>query len=176
MTASELKSSIFRTSKGTAIHYLQAGNSNGPLLICLHGLGGSTETFVPLLPSLPTSYNVILVDFQGFGKSPVSAEGPFSVGGHVSDIHHLITSLQAAPGSESGAQKVGRHCHAFSVGWGLILSLGRHHRPFPRRHRRPALCRRARPRRRRSRATCRWPISRPHPDRPPTNDRPGEEH
>ncbi|KAJ9157565.1 Alpha beta hydrolase fold protein [Pleurostoma richardsiae] len=90
-------SSYFTTPSGTKIHFLQSGNPSGQLLICLHGLGGSTETFTPLLPLLPQSFNVVRVDFPGFGKTPLPAPpARVSVEGHVADLHHLITSLQAA--------------------------------------------------------------------------------
>lgn len=106
MIALELKSYVYEAPTGTQTHYLQTGTPGGPLLLCLHGLGGSTNTFLPLLPYLPKTYNINFVDFQGFGQSPLSTEGPFSVAGHVADLHHLITSLQAADDSTAGVQKV----------------------------------------------------------------------
>ncbi|KAK9776232.1 putative AB hydrolase-1 domain-containing protein [Seiridium cardinale] len=88
-----MKSNFVAKPGGTKLHYLQSGSDTGPLLICLHGLGGSTETFRPLLPRLPQSYKIILLDFPGFGKSPPPT-GPPSVGQHVVDLHHVIKSLQ----------------------------------------------------------------------------------
>jgi len=95
MIARTLTSTYFKTTSGTNTHYLQAGNPPGPLLICLHGLGGSTETFSPLVPSLPSTYNVVLVDFPGFGKTPLAgATEALSVEGLVSDLNDLITHLR----------------------------------------------------------------------------------
>ncbi|KAK1979865.1 Alpha/Beta hydrolase protein [Colletotrichum cereale] len=88
-------SSYFTAPSGNTIHFLQFGTSSGPLLICLHGLGGSTETFLPLLPSLSESLNIILVDFPGFGKSTLNkASKPITVTGTVSDIHCLVSSIK----------------------------------------------------------------------------------
>ncbi|KAM0322270.1 hypothetical protein ACHAQA_009559 [Verticillium albo-atrum] len=89
--------SFFTTPSGTKTHFLRSGTPSGALLICLHGLGGSTETFTPLLPSLPPSHDIVLVDFQGFGRTPLTDPStPLSVASHVADLHHLVTSLQAA--------------------------------------------------------------------------------
>lgn len=112
-----MKSNFVAKPDGTKLHYLQSGSETGPLLICLHGLGGSTETFIPLLPRLPPSYQVILLDFPGFGKSPSPTESP-TVAKYVADLHNVITSLQGtASGSE--ANKV-RPLDLFSVGSRLM--------------------------------------------------------
>lgn len=106
MATPTLHSKFFTTANGTKTHYEQTGDPEGPLLIGLHGLGGSTETYYPLLPHLPTTYNTILVDFQGLGKTPLtSPEKPISISGHVSDLHHLVAHLQAT-GSDAAKGKV----------------------------------------------------------------------
>jgi len=95
MIARTLTSSHYKTTSGTNTHYLQGGDPSGPLLVCLHGLGGSTETFSPLVPFLPQAYNIVLVDFPGFGKTPLAgATRPLSVEGLVSDLEDLITHLR----------------------------------------------------------------------------------
>jgi len=95
MIARNLTSSYLTTASGTKTHYLQGGNPSGPLLICLHGLGGSTETFLPLVPSLLQTHNVVLVDFPGFGRTPLTESAkPISIEGHVADLGDLVTSLQ----------------------------------------------------------------------------------
>jgi len=95
MIARQLVSSHFTTTSGTLLHFLQGGEPSGPLLICLHGLGGSTETFVPLVPSLPQTYNIVLIDFQGFGKTSLAdPRKHVSIAGHVIDLSDIIVSLQ----------------------------------------------------------------------------------
>lgn len=106
MSSSMLASSYFTTPSGTKTHCLQGGSSSGPLLICLHGLGGSTETFEPLLSALPKTHHIILVDFQGFGKTPLTdPTNKFTIAGHVADLHHLIASLQAAASKQEQPDK-----------------------------------------------------------------------
>jgi hypothetical protein len=112
MSLSLPQSNFFTTASGTKIHYLQTGNPKGQLLVCMHGLGGSTETYTPLLPYIPQHYNIVLVDFQGFGKSPLkSTTEPLSILGHVADIHDLIASLQGDSDGSAPASKV-RRCNA----------------------------------------------------------------
>ncbi|EFX04223.1 alpha beta hydrolase fold family [Grosmannia clavigera kw1407] len=97
MSQSELTSHFHTTATGTRLHYLQCGSSEDRLLVCLHGLGGSSSTYTPLLPHLqtePPGFNVVLVDFPGFGQSPLPpASAELSIHSHVSDIRDLITAL-----------------------------------------------------------------------------------
>lgn len=87
MVSPMLESKFFGTSNKTKTHYLQTGDSNGQLIICLHGLGGSVSTFKPLVPSLPKKYNIVLMDFQGFGQTPLTSNTePLSFSGHVYTI------------------------------------------------------------------------------------------
>ncbi|KZL63846.1 hydrolase or acyltransferase (alpha beta hydrolase superfamily) [Colletotrichum tofieldiae] len=112
-------SSYFTAPSGNKIHFLQSGSHSGPLLVCFHGLGGSNETFLPLLPSLPQSFNIILVDFPGFGKSFLNkAAKPITVTGTVSDIHCLISFVQESAGT-SKPEKIICIGHSF----GAIVAL-----------------------------------------------------
>jgi hypothetical protein len=95
MTKQTLLSSFHITSSGSKLHYLQTGCSSGPLLLCLHGLGGSTETFIPLLPYLPSCYSIVLLDFPGFGESPfIPKSTTATVSGYVADLGEFIAALQ----------------------------------------------------------------------------------
>lgn len=94
----DLQSSFLTTPAGHRLHYLATTNKEATPLICLHGLGGSTNTFLPLQPQIPPGFRFIAVDFPGFGQSQLSKSAPpVSVGGYVADLHHLVTSLQADP-------------------------------------------------------------------------------
>jgi pimeloyl-ACP methyl ester carboxylesterase len=57
---------------------------DGPLLLAIHGLGGSKASFLPTIGALADSYRVIAVDLPGFGDSakPVRAayDAPFFAG------------------------------------------------------------------------------------------------
>jgi pimeloyl-ACP methyl ester carboxylesterase len=52
---------------GARIHYLEAGS--GPVVILLHGLGGSSSNWAPTIAPLAQKYRVIVPDQIGFGKS-----------------------------------------------------------------------------------------------------------
>lgn len=88
-----MRSHFISKPDGSKIHYQQSGDPEGTLLICLHGLGGSTATFTPLVPHLPQDHNIILLDFPGFGKSPPPSQCP-TITGLVSDLQNFIKSVQ----------------------------------------------------------------------------------
>ena len=50
---------------------------DGPVVVCVHGLGGSSNTFTPLMPAL-ARHRVLRVDLPGSGRSQ-RAEGPLSI-------------------------------------------------------------------------------------------------
>jgi len=49
----------------------------GPAVVCMHGLGGSSNTFTPLMPAL-ARHRVVRIDLPGSGRSH-RAEGPLSM-------------------------------------------------------------------------------------------------
>jgi len=57
------------TIDGINIRYLRQGDSNHKSLVLLHGFGGSLDTFKENICFLSESYDVIALDFPGFGFS-----------------------------------------------------------------------------------------------------------
>lgn len=55
------------TVYGAKIHYLEAGT--GPVVILLHGLGGSSSNWASTIGPLSQKYRVIVPDQIGFGRS-----------------------------------------------------------------------------------------------------------
>jgi pimeloyl-ACP methyl ester carboxylesterase len=53
--------------KGYRVAYTVAGV--GPVVLLLHGLGGTADFWQPLLPSLSQTYTVLCPDLLGFGAS-----------------------------------------------------------------------------------------------------------
>jgi 3-oxoadipate enol-lactonase len=83
------------TKNGTKVHYELQGSATGRLVVLLHGLGGSTRTFKPLLPHLPSTYQILAVDFEGFGETPLAnASVPHTIDRYVADLEDLISYLQ----------------------------------------------------------------------------------
>ncbi|KAL4938322.1 Alpha/Beta hydrolase protein [Aspergillus oleicola] len=86
------------TPNGTKAHYTTIGNPEGTLIVLLHGLGGSTETFAPLLPTLhPETYRLVCVDLEGFGKTPLSSRDTIPIiSRYVDDLESLVSSIHGA--------------------------------------------------------------------------------
>ena len=57
--------------KDTTIHYQSLGDADAPVVIWGHGWGQSHQAFMALATSLPKLGRHILIDFPGFGDSPV---------------------------------------------------------------------------------------------------------
>jgi pimeloyl-ACP methyl ester carboxylesterase len=51
------------------ISILEAGQGEGPPVLCLHGLGGTKVSFLSTVAALADSHRVIAVDLPGFGDS-----------------------------------------------------------------------------------------------------------
>ena len=90
------------------MHYTTNGDPSSQWVICLHGLGGSSETFTPLLSSMTPSFYTIRVDFPGFGQSAIlPPPGCISIGGLVDAIHDPVLSLQTTSSRKSPMMFVG---------------------------------------------------------------------
>src|SRR5690349_12147262 len=53
--------------QGHRVAYALVGR--GPLIVLLHGLGGTADVWQPLLPTLAAAYTVLCPDLIGFGAS-----------------------------------------------------------------------------------------------------------
>jgi 3-oxoadipate enol-lactonase len=66
----------------------------GPAIICVHGLGGSGNTFTPLMPAM-ARHRVIRVDLPGSGRSQ-RAEGELSTERYVETLLRVCERLNVA--------------------------------------------------------------------------------
>ncbi len=74
------------------------GPSNGPLLILLHGFTNRWQTFLPILPALTPSWQVLAFDHRGHGRSSRVPVG-YSAAGFYADaaavLNHFATTQPA---------------------------------------------------------------------------------
>jgi pimeloyl-ACP methyl ester carboxylesterase len=75
---------------GHDVAYRQAGE--GPLLVMIHGIAGSSGTWVPSMPLLAEHYTVIAPDLLGHGES-AKPRGDYSLGAYASGIRDLLGVL-----------------------------------------------------------------------------------
>lgn len=63
---------------GTAVrlHSIEAGD--GPVVVLIHGLGGSTYTWRNVMPELARDHRVIALDLKGFGRSDKPLDEAYS--------------------------------------------------------------------------------------------------
>lgn len=80
------------------LYYRHIGFPTGPSIIFIHGLGGSSESFQPLITSLSLglekTHSLHLIDLEGHGLSPTSAASTISISSYSSDIYALAVHAQ----------------------------------------------------------------------------------
>jgi pimeloyl-ACP methyl ester carboxylesterase len=76
----DMKSIRYQTIKVDAldIFYREAGPTNAPVILLLHGFPASSFMFRELMPSLAGKYHVIAPDYPGFGYSSAPATNEFA--------------------------------------------------------------------------------------------------
>jgi pimeloyl-ACP methyl ester carboxylesterase len=75
---------------GERIAYRQAGS--GPVLVLIHGITSSSETWQRVMPYLSRHFTVIAPDLIGHGES-TKPKGDYSLGAHASNIRDLLVAL-----------------------------------------------------------------------------------
>jgi pimeloyl-ACP methyl ester carboxylesterase len=66
--------------------------SGGPVVVLLHGLGGSSSTWLPVLPLLGACAHVIAPDLLGHGQSAKPPSGDYSLGAHAAGLRDLLVA------------------------------------------------------------------------------------
>ncbi|HUO47618.1 MAG TPA: alpha/beta fold hydrolase [Acidimicrobiales bacterium] len=78
------------TIHGYDVAYRRAGE--GPVLLLLHGIAGSSGTWIPSMRLLQTRFTVLAPDFLGHGKS-AKPLGDYSLGNHAAGMRDLLDRL-----------------------------------------------------------------------------------
>jgi len=75
---------------GNDLGYRQGGA--GPVLLLLHGIAGSSRTWIPAMQLLAKDFTVLAPDFLGHGRS-AKPLGDYSLGNHASAMRDLLHLL-----------------------------------------------------------------------------------
>jgi pimeloyl-ACP methyl ester carboxylesterase len=81
----------FLPAKAPVLH-IASDIGEGPVVILLHGIASSSQTFKDLLPMLSDRYRCISIDLLGFGESPAGQD--YTIEEHVEAIEATIRSLR----------------------------------------------------------------------------------
>ncbi|MDI6409643.1 MULTISPECIES: alpha/beta fold hydrolase [Streptomyces] len=93
------------------LHLEQAGQ-DGPLLVCLHGIGSSSAAFAPQLDGLSARVRVLAWDAPGYGRS-ADPRGPLDLDGFADTAAALIRRHAGEGG----------RAHLLGVSWGGVVAL-----------------------------------------------------
>ncbi len=72
------------------------GPDGAPLLVGVHGLGGSHLNWAAVAPHLTDRYRLVAVDLLGHGRTPAAGRTP-DVGGHVALLDGVLDQLPDGP-------------------------------------------------------------------------------
>ena len=86
----ETKTYYHTTSKGSRIFVEECGS--GPLMVMMHGLGGTTNAFQPLISRFSSRYTMLRFDFPGSGFS--TFRSPPSVPQFVEDLSSILDARE----------------------------------------------------------------------------------
>jgi pimeloyl-ACP methyl ester carboxylesterase len=78
------------TLHGHSVTYRTAGS--GPVLLLLHGITNSSETWEPTADALAGRFRIVAPDLLGHGNS-ATPRGDYSLGAHASGVRDLMTAL-----------------------------------------------------------------------------------
>ncbi|HEX6023768.1 MAG TPA: alpha/beta fold hydrolase [Solirubrobacter sp.] len=75
---------------GHSVTYRTAGD--GPVLLLLHGITNSSQTWEPVAADLAEHFTIVAPDLLGHGQS-ATPRGDYSLGAHASGVRDLLTAL-----------------------------------------------------------------------------------
>lgn len=79
------------------VHYLDFGGpADGPLLVCVHGLGGSALNWAAVAPTLAQTCRVVALDLAGFGHT-LGGSRSTSVQANQRLLHRFLVEVVGTP-------------------------------------------------------------------------------
>jgi pimeloyl-ACP methyl ester carboxylesterase len=77
---------------GMTVFYREAGGSDAPTLVLLHGFPSASHMFRELIPLLADRFHIVAPDLPGFGKSDMPSRGDFDYTfEHITDVIDRLT-------------------------------------------------------------------------------------
>jgi pimeloyl-ACP methyl ester carboxylesterase len=88
---------------GQPVTYLETGaDSGGPVVVLLHGLASSSQTWATVMPLLGTHTHVIAPDLLGHGMSAKPRSGDYSLGAYATGLRDLLIALDVPQATIAG--------------------------------------------------------------------------
>jgi pimeloyl-ACP methyl ester carboxylesterase len=79
---------------GLKVFYREAGASDAPTLLLLHGFPSASHMFRELIPLLANRFHLVAPDLPGFGKSDMPPRGDFNYTfEHIADIIYRLSEI-----------------------------------------------------------------------------------
>jgi pimeloyl-ACP methyl ester carboxylesterase len=79
------------------VHFVDyGGREQGPLLVCVHGLGGSLVNWVAVAPALSRTCRVVALDLAGFGRTQGGGRST-SVPANQALLHRFLVEVAGTP-------------------------------------------------------------------------------
>ena len=134
---------------GGPVHYVDYGGpDDGPLMVCVHGLGGSLVNWAAVAPTLSKTCRVLALDLAGFGRTRSHGRST-SVHANQQLLHRFLTEVcggsghpgreldgradldpaDSGPPRDRGRHRADRSCAAGRAGLAARPPGGRHVRP-----------------------------------------------
>lgn len=98
---------------GHRVCYRTAGEEGRPVIVLVHGIAGSSQTWEEVMPALAREHLVIAPDLLGHGES-AKPRGDYSLGAHASIVRDLLAVL--------GIERVTIAGHSLGGGIAMIFA------------------------------------------------------
>lgn len=92
---------------GKSLFYQRVGAESGSPVIFIHGLGGSSTYFQPLITKLQPTHSLHLLDLEGHGLSPTSALSSLSITSFAEDFYQMAQRASIHEGATVIAHSMG---------------------------------------------------------------------
>lgn len=90
---------------GTTVRHVEELGGKGDVLILVHGLGGSTNTWYPQAQVIRRDFRVVAYDLAGSARTPVRDD--ISIESHVRDLLEVVDSVAPQGKVHLGAHSMG---------------------------------------------------------------------